>query len=155
MCGGGAEGGNVIDALEFLLVNFAEMNKLWVRMQHQVSELGEREERWGVAIWLSGRCMGKQAASDVATQPLVLLLLLTGQASLLLLLRCRGLSGIARGGSGSGSSWQTWVGVQGCGGVLSAAASAWTLHISPPTALKTIHCAALVVHIVLPQLART
>ena len=31
-----AEGGNVIDALEFLLVNFTEMNKLWVRMQHQV-----------------------------------------------------------------------------------------------------------------------
>lgn len=32
-----AEGGNVIDAIEFLLVNFTEMNKLWVRMQHQVS----------------------------------------------------------------------------------------------------------------------
>jgi vacuolar protein sorting-associated protein 35 len=31
-----AEGGNVIDAIEFLLVNFTEMNKLWVRMQHQV-----------------------------------------------------------------------------------------------------------------------
>lgn len=32
-----ADGGNVIDAIEFLLVNFTEMNKLWVRMQHQVS----------------------------------------------------------------------------------------------------------------------
>jgi hypothetical protein len=31
-----AEGGNVVDALEFLLVNFTEMNKLWVRMAHQV-----------------------------------------------------------------------------------------------------------------------
>lgn len=31
-----AEGGNVIDALEFLLANFTEMNKLWVRMSHQV-----------------------------------------------------------------------------------------------------------------------
>jgi hypothetical protein len=34
-----AEGGNVIEALEFLLVNFTEMNKLWVRMQHQVRAL--------------------------------------------------------------------------------------------------------------------
>jgi len=30
----------VIDAIEFLLVNFTEMNKLWVRMQHQVSRIG-------------------------------------------------------------------------------------------------------------------
>ena len=29
-------GGNVHDALDFLLQNFTEMNKLWVRMQHQV-----------------------------------------------------------------------------------------------------------------------
>ncbi len=28
-------GGNVKDAIEFILQNFAEMNKLWVRMQHQ------------------------------------------------------------------------------------------------------------------------
>jgi len=27
----------VIDAVEFVLLNFTEMNKLWVRMQHQVS----------------------------------------------------------------------------------------------------------------------
>lgn len=27
--------GNVMDAIEFILTNFAEMNKLWVRMQHQ------------------------------------------------------------------------------------------------------------------------
>ena len=33
-----AEGGNVVDALEFLLVNFTEMNKLWVRMAHQVRQ---------------------------------------------------------------------------------------------------------------------
>lgn len=26
----------MVDALEFLLVNFTEMNKLWVRMAHQV-----------------------------------------------------------------------------------------------------------------------
>ena len=30
------EGGDVHDALDFLLQNFTEMNKLWVRMQHQV-----------------------------------------------------------------------------------------------------------------------
>lgn len=31
------DGGNINDALEFLLLNFTEMNKLWVRMQHQGS----------------------------------------------------------------------------------------------------------------------
>jgi vacuolar protein sorting-associated protein 35 len=31
-----ASGGDTGDALEFLLQNFTEMNKLWVRMQHQV-----------------------------------------------------------------------------------------------------------------------
>ena len=29
------DGGSISDAIEFLLVNFTEMNKLWVRMQHQ------------------------------------------------------------------------------------------------------------------------
>ena len=29
----------VMDAVDFLLQNFAEMNKLWVRMQHQVCHL--------------------------------------------------------------------------------------------------------------------
>lgn len=32
------EGGHISDALEFLLLNFTEMNKLWVRMQHQGSQ---------------------------------------------------------------------------------------------------------------------
>lgn len=31
------DGGDINDALEFLLLNFTEMNKLWVRMQHQGS----------------------------------------------------------------------------------------------------------------------
>jgi len=31
------EGGTVHDAIEFILQNFSEMNKLWVRMQHQAS----------------------------------------------------------------------------------------------------------------------
>ena len=39
-------GGVVADAIEFILQNFCEMNKLWVRMQHQGSlrNLGRREQ---------------------------------------------------------------------------------------------------------------
>jgi len=37
-------GGTVADAVAFLLSNFAEMNKLWVRMQHQ-GPVREREQR--------------------------------------------------------------------------------------------------------------
>uniref|UniRef100_A0A1I8AX68 Vacuolar protein sorting-associated protein 35 n=1 Tax=Meloidogyne hapla TaxID=6305 RepID=A0A1I8AX68_MELHA len=41
--------GDVRDAIDFIMVNFAEMNKLWVRMQHQgpsrESEKRERERR--------------------------------------------------------------------------------------------------------------
>ena len=29
------EDGNVNDSIDFILLNFSEMNKLWVRMQHQ------------------------------------------------------------------------------------------------------------------------
>lgn len=38
--------GNVYDAIDFVLMNFAEMNKLWVRMQHQghSSEKSRREQ---------------------------------------------------------------------------------------------------------------
>lgn len=38
--------GNVMDAIDFVLTNFAEMNKLWVRMQHQghSSEKSRREK---------------------------------------------------------------------------------------------------------------
>ncbi|KAK8560448.1 hypothetical protein V6N13_082886 [Hibiscus sabdariffa] len=35
----------VIDAVEFVLQNFNEMNKLWVRMQHQVSWFKEKREK--------------------------------------------------------------------------------------------------------------
>ena len=38
------EGGNIHDAVDFLLSNFIEMNKLWVRMQHQGSAR-DREKR--------------------------------------------------------------------------------------------------------------
>lgn len=37
-------GGSVDDAVDFVLKNFSEMNKLWVRMQHQGS-VKEREKR--------------------------------------------------------------------------------------------------------------
>ncbi len=40
------EGGTINDALEFLLLNFTEMNKLWVRMQHQGSE----RDRYHLAV---------------------------------------------------------------------------------------------------------
>ena len=33
----GQDPGNIDDSIEFIQLNFAEMNKLWVRMQHQVS----------------------------------------------------------------------------------------------------------------------
>ncbi|KAA6425083.1 MAG: vacuolar sorting-associated 35B-like [Trebouxia sp. A1-2] len=39
-------GGDITDAVDFLLVNFTEMNKLWVRMQHQGSNRDkDRRER--------------------------------------------------------------------------------------------------------------
>lgn len=31
------DGDTVMDAVEFVLQNFTEMNKLWVRLQHQVN----------------------------------------------------------------------------------------------------------------------
>ena len=31
----GSESGTVNDSIDFILLNFSEMNKLWVRMQHQ------------------------------------------------------------------------------------------------------------------------
>jgi len=38
------EGGDIHDAVDFLLTNFIEMNKLWVRMQHQ-GAARDREKR--------------------------------------------------------------------------------------------------------------
>ncbi len=35
----GQDPGNIEDSIEFVLLNFGEMNKLWVRMQHQASLL--------------------------------------------------------------------------------------------------------------------
>lgn len=45
----GEKGGDISDCIDFILVNFIEMNKLWVRMQHQGSTRNkpkrERERR--------------------------------------------------------------------------------------------------------------
>eukprot|EP01091_Cochliopodium_minus_P020388 TRINITY_DN8892_c0_g1_i1.p1 TRINITY_DN8892_c0_g1~~TRINITY_DN8892_c0_g1_i1.p1 ORF type:complete len:782 (-),score=256.05 TRINITY_DN8892_c0_g1_i1:69-2414(-) len=45
----GEKGGDINDCIEFILINFVEMNKLWVRMQHQGSTRNkpkrERERR--------------------------------------------------------------------------------------------------------------
>jgi vacuolar protein sorting-associated protein 35 len=40
----GGAGGDIHDAVDFLLTNFIEMNKLWVRMQHQ-GPARDREKR--------------------------------------------------------------------------------------------------------------
>jgi vacuolar protein sorting-associated protein 35 len=39
----GGDGGDVVDAVEFLLSNFTEMNKLWVRMKHQGGPRGQEQ----------------------------------------------------------------------------------------------------------------
>jgi len=46
-----ASGGSLRDALGFLLANFGEMNRLWVRMQHGVGEWGGGGGGWG---WVGG-----------------------------------------------------------------------------------------------------
>lgn len=38
-CSSHREADTVMDAVDFVLQNFTEMNKLWVRMQHQVVEI--------------------------------------------------------------------------------------------------------------------
>jgi len=40
----GQDPGTIVDSIDFILLNFAEMNKLWVRMQHQ-GHSRERERR--------------------------------------------------------------------------------------------------------------
>lgn len=49
-------GGNSRDAIEFLLQNFAEMNKLWVRMQHQVRPLARSLSRAATYAGVCHRC---------------------------------------------------------------------------------------------------
>ena len=48
------EGGTVEDAVEFLLQNFTEMNKLWVRMQHQVGRWEDGRLGWSVDLLADG-----------------------------------------------------------------------------------------------------
>ena len=69
------EGGDIHDAIDFLLTNFIETNKLWVRMQHQGGprEKDKREKERqqlqvrgvvafgeGTVVWRRGYPLGKQ-----------------------------------------------------------------------------------------------
>ena len=103
------------DALDFLLQNFTEMNKLWVRMQHQASPLST-----------SSRSENELACNEI-TMVLGLPMLLPTQEQLIAEIshaepRCFTQGGSttnsmepsrARRETGtdekrSGSSWQTW-----------------------------------------------
>ena len=44
LCSSDADAGTVRDSIDFIQLNFAEMNKLWVRMQHQ-GHSRDREKR--------------------------------------------------------------------------------------------------------------
>ena len=44
VCSRGSDSGTVMDSVDFIQLNFAEMNKLWVRMQHQ-GHSRDRERR--------------------------------------------------------------------------------------------------------------
>lgn len=77
-------GGDITDATDFLLTNFVETNKLWVRMQHQGSGRdrerreaerqqlqvgGEREHVWGPVVggdmrWRQKGCFLKALPLD-------------------------------------------------------------------------------------------
>ncbi|XP_055379724.1 vacuolar protein sorting-associated protein 35 isoform X2 [Condylostylus longicornis] len=61
--------GNVSDAIDFVLMNFAEMNKLWVRMQHQghSSEKNRREKEREELKILVGTNLVRLSQLDSAT----------------------------------------------------------------------------------------
>lgn len=61
--------GNVMDAIDFVLTNFAEMNKLWVRMQHQghSSEKSRREKEREELKILVGTNLVRLSQLDSAT----------------------------------------------------------------------------------------
>ena len=44
----GQDPGKIDDSIDFIQLNFAEMNKLWVRMQHQVWKLQCDPEKFGI-----------------------------------------------------------------------------------------------------------
>lgn len=48
----GEKGGNTRDCIDFVVQNFVEMNKLWVRMQHQgsVRDKDKREQERKVRV---------------------------------------------------------------------------------------------------------
>ena len=52
--------GDINDSIDFVLLNFAEMNKLWVRMQHQGhSRDREKREKERKSRSRKGKVMGK------------------------------------------------------------------------------------------------
>lgn len=59
-------GGEVADSVDFVLVNFIEMNKLWVRMQHQgqVRDKDRREKERRELSTLVGKNLGRLAQID-------------------------------------------------------------------------------------------
>ena len=72
------DGGNVKDAIEFVLQNFGEMNKLWVRMQHQGAnrDRQKREEERKHIQQLVGSNLHRLSALSGVDLPLYLELVL-------------------------------------------------------------------------------
>lgn len=62
------EGGDIHDAVDFLLTNFIEMNKLWVRMQHQ-GAARDKEKREKERQQLQVRLVGAASWSHCKPPP--------------------------------------------------------------------------------------
>ena len=52
----GQDPGKIDDSIDFICLNFAKMNKLWVRMQHQGNSRERERERRG--YWRPSSCRG-------------------------------------------------------------------------------------------------
>lgn len=65
----GSRGGNVSDAVDFILQNFTEMNKLWVRMQHQggIKEKEKNEQQRAELGQLVGKNISRLSQLDGVT----------------------------------------------------------------------------------------
>ena len=61
-------GDNVQDSVDFLMHNFAEMNKLWVRMQHQ-GPVRDRERREKVLWPLPRPPTNRHRSSQISSHP--------------------------------------------------------------------------------------
>src|SRR3989338_7336322 len=60
------QGGTVHDSVHFILQNFVEMNKLWVRMQHQtvIRDMAQRESERQELKLLVGKCLARLSQVD-------------------------------------------------------------------------------------------